>query len=310
MLRTYLDALALQRASKTGTRDAIEGEIEHQQMVLQQDFGKRAEMTLGISIANAEVGLGLHSERVGEEIVGAKQHVFFEAFDVDLEEVRLGNQAFGKEGVQAAGSHRTGLLVRRCFETTGPLQVHRAGGGICWIEMEHPFLVGITGRDEMVMPVRHAAGALSQLIYGFRDGIEAMDDQVVAEPVPGWIFAALNADVDEHEGLTQKACFHHPVGELGISVGKQIQALLLPALRGPARRPRSSNAAGERYFHSDDQKGEGAEPLFGGERGTGRSLRLVHGTFLPRIGDLELPYPSNLTGAEGVVRRAPPTCWA
>src|SRR5262245_60964574 len=40
-------ALALQCASKTGTRDAIEGEIEHQEMVLRQDFGKRAEMTLG-----------------------------------------------------------------------------------------------------------------------------------------------------------------------------------------------------------------------------------------------------------------------
>src|SRR5262249_29621932 len=126
-----------------------------------------------------------------------------------------------------------GLLARRCLETTDPLQVHRAGGGICWIEMEHSFLVGTTGRDEMVMSVRHAVGALSQLIYGFLDGIESMDDQVVTEPVPGWIFAALNADVDEHEGLTQKARFHHPVGELGISVGKQIQALLLPALRGP-----------------------------------------------------------------------------
>src|SRR5262245_21118598 len=80
MLRTYLDALALQRASKTRTRDAIKGEIEHQQMMLQQDFRKRAEMALGIGIADAEVGFGLHSKHVGKEIVGAKQHISFETF--------------------------------------------------------------------------------------------------------------------------------------------------------------------------------------------------------------------------------------
>jgi hypothetical protein len=142
------------------------------------------------------------AKRVGKEIVGAKQHVFFEAFDVDLEEVRLGNQAFGKKNVQAADSHRADLLIRRCFETTAPLQVHRGGSGVCRIEMEHPCLVGSTGRDEVEMLVRHALGALSQLIYGFLDGIESMDDQVAAEPVPGWILAALNANVDEHEGLT------------------------------------------------------------------------------------------------------------
>jgi len=59
-----------------------------------------------------------------------------------------------------------------------------------------------------------------------------MNDQVIAEPVPGWIFAALNADVDEHEGLAQKARFHCPVGELGVGIGKQIQPLLRLALRG------------------------------------------------------------------------------
>jgi hypothetical protein len=47
-----------------------------------------------------------------------------------------------------------------------------------------------------------------------------MHDEVIAEPVPGWIFAALNPDVDEHEGLTQQARLHHPVGELGIGTGK------------------------------------------------------------------------------------------
>jgi hypothetical protein len=66
------------------------------------------------------------------------------------------------------------------------------------------------------------AGAFAQLIYGFLDGIKSMNDEVIAEPVPGWIFAALNTDVDEHEGLAQKARFHHPVGELGGGVGKQI----------------------------------------------------------------------------------------
>ena len=183
-------------------------------------------MTLGISIADPEVGLGLHTERVGEEIVGTEQHIFFEAFDVDLEEVDLGNQPFGKKRVQAADRHRAGLLARRHFETTDPLRVHRAGGGICRIEMEHPFLVGIARGDAMVVPVRRMAGAFAQLLYGFLDGIEAMNDQVIAEPVPGSTLAALNADVDEHEGLTQKARLHHPVGERGVGIRKQIQPLL------------------------------------------------------------------------------------
>src|SRR5262245_42748931 len=245
MLRTCLDALALQRASKTGTRDAIEGEIEHQEMVLQQDFGKRAEMAFGIGIADAEVGLGLHTERVGEEIVGAEQHIFFEAFDVDLEKIELRNPALGKKRVQTADRHRAGLFARRHFETTSSLHVHRAGGGICRIEMEHPFLVGTTRRDAMVISVRHVAGAFPQLIYGFLDRVESVDDEVIAEAVPGWTLAALNADVDEHEGLTQQARLHHPVGEFGVGIGKQIHPLLRLTLRGAARRLRYYVAARE-----------------------------------------------------------------
>src|SRR5437899_688944 len=137
-------------------------------------------MALGINSADAEIGFGLHTEHIGKEIVGTKQHIFLETLDVDLEEVRLGNQAFGKESVQAADSHRAGLFVRRCFKTTAPLRVHRAGGGICWIEIEHPLLVRITRRDSMVMSVRPAVGLFSQLIYGFLDGIESMNDQVIA----------------------------------------------------------------------------------------------------------------------------------
>jgi len=78
--------------------------------VLQQDFGKRAEMTLRISIADAEVGLGLHTEHVGEEIVGAEQYVFFEAFDIDLEEVGLGNQPFGKKECRDDGPAPSGFV--------------------------------------------------------------------------------------------------------------------------------------------------------------------------------------------------------
>src|SRR5262249_57847299 len=99
--------------------------------------------------------------------VGAKQYVFLETFDIDLEEVRLGDHAFGKKRVQAADGHRAGLLVSRRFETTGSLRVHRAGGGICRIEMEHPFLVRTTSRDAMVMSVRHPAGLFPQPIYRF-----------------------------------------------------------------------------------------------------------------------------------------------
>jgi hypothetical protein len=46
--------------------------------------------------------------------------------------------------------------------------------------MEHPFFLRIPRRDSMVMPVRHAVGAFSELIYGFLDGIEAMNDQIIA----------------------------------------------------------------------------------------------------------------------------------
>src|SRR5262249_46010922 len=153
VLRTRLDALALQRAPKTGTWDAIEGEVEHQEMMLQQNFRKRAEMALGIGITDAEVGFGLCSERIGEEIVGAEQDIFFETFDIDLEEGGRGNEALGKKRVQAADGPRAGLLVRRRLETTSPLRVHRAGGGICRVEVERPSLVGATRRDAMVMSI-------------------------------------------------------------------------------------------------------------------------------------------------------------
>ena len=202
-------------------------------------------MAFGVNIADAEVGLGLHTERVGEEIVGAEQYIFFEAFDVDLEEIELGNPPFGKKGVETTDRHRAALFARRHFETTSPLHVHRAGGGICRVEMEHPFLVGIAGGDAMVMSVRRVAGAVPQLIYGFLDGIESMNDEVIAEPVPRWIFAALNPDVDEHEGLAQKARLHHPAGELGVGIGKQIQTLLRLTLRGAARQLRYYVAARE-----------------------------------------------------------------
>src|SRR5262249_14751976 len=122
-MRVGLDALVLQRAAKTGTGDAIEGEIEHQEMVLQQDFGKRAEMALGVSIADAEVGLGPHPGRVGGEFVGAEKYIFFEAFDVALEEVGWGNAALGKRRVQTADGHGGGFFARRHFETTSPLRV-------------------------------------------------------------------------------------------------------------------------------------------------------------------------------------------
>src|SRR5262249_46054484 len=153
-------------------------------------------------------------------IAGTEQDVLLEAFDVDLEEVRLRNQALGKEGVEAADRHRTCLLVDRRFETVAPLRVHRAGGGICRIEIERPLLVRIAGRYVMVIWVRRGARQLSQLINGLFDGIEPMNDQMIAEPVPGWILAALNTDVEEHERLEQNARLHHPVGELGIGISK------------------------------------------------------------------------------------------
>src|SRR5439155_8602614 len=106
-------------------------------------------------------------------------------------------------------------------------------------EMERPFVVGIARGDAMVVPVRRMAGAFAQLLYGFLDGIEAMNDQVIAKSVPGSTLAALNADVDEHEGLAQQARLHHPVGERGVGIGKQIQPLLRLTLRGAAPRLRS-----------------------------------------------------------------------
>src|SRR5262249_47759111 len=124
-------------------------------MMLQQNFRKRAEMALGIGIADAEVGFGLCSERIGEEIVGAEQDIFFETFDVDLEEVGLGNEALGKKRVQAADGHRAGLLVRRRLETTSPLPVHRAGGGIYRVGGGGPLLVGATRRGGMVSWILH-----------------------------------------------------------------------------------------------------------------------------------------------------------
>src|SRR5262249_24653713 len=116
---------------------------------------------------------------------------------------------------------------------------------------------------------------------GFRDGIESMHDQVIAEPVPGWIFAALDTDVDEHEGLTQKARLHHPVGELAIGIGKQIQTLLLATFRGPLVGCVPAMRREEDTSIPMIKKG-GARNRCSAERARGgRSLQMVHGTFLP-----------------------------
>src|SRR5262249_28400630 len=80
VLRVPSDALALERASKAGARNAIEGEIEYQQMMLQQDFRERPEMALGIGGADPEIGLGLDAKHVGQEIAGTEQDVLLEAF--------------------------------------------------------------------------------------------------------------------------------------------------------------------------------------------------------------------------------------
>ena len=83
----------------------------------------------------------------------------------------------------------------------------------------------------MVMAVRRAGGAFLQLIDGLLDGVESVNDQVIAQPMPGWILAALNTDIDQHERLAQNARLRDPGGKFGIGIGEQIQTLL-PFLRG------------------------------------------------------------------------------
>src|SRR5262249_58723876 len=110
-----------------------------------------------------------------------------------------GGRGAGEKGGAGGGPGQGGVLfARRHFETTSSLRVHRAGGGICRIEMEHPFLVDTTRRDAMVMLVRHVAGAAPQLIDGFLDGVESVDDEVIAGAGPGWALAAPDADVVDH----------------------------------------------------------------------------------------------------------------
>src|SRR5262245_8814894 len=149
-------------------------------MVLQQYFRKRAEVALGINSADAEIAFAFNTEYVGEQITGPQQHIFFKTLDIDLEKVRFGDQTFGTKGVQSADCHRAGLLARRYFETITPLRVHRAGGGICQVEIEYPFFVRVARRDSMVMPVRRAARPFLQLINGLLGGIESMNDQVIS----------------------------------------------------------------------------------------------------------------------------------
>jgi len=133
------------------------------------------------------------------------------------------------------------------------------------------------------VPVRQVAGAFPQLIYRFFDGIESMHDEVIAEPVPGSIFAALNADIDEHEGLAQKARLDHPVGELGVGIGKQIQPLLHPTLRGAAPRLCSEEDTSIPMIKSLQMIKEcrRVSVVFRREsEAAARSLPIVHGMFL------------------------------
>jgi len=90
--------------------------------------------------------------------------------------------------------------------------------------------------------------------------------------VPGSTLAALNADVDEHEGLTQKARLHHPVGERGVGIGKQIQPLLRLTLRGAAPRLCSEQDS-IRMIRKRRRVSVESEAA-------ARALPIVHGTFL------------------------------
>src|SRR5215216_6634694 len=240
------ESFAHQRSLKAGARQAVEAEIEQQEMVLEHDLGDGGEMALGIRRADAEARLRLDAEHAGrQQVPRALEDVLLESLDVHFEEIAAGDHPFGKQAVEAAHRNFAHLRARLAAKSAFALLEHRARERIRRVEIEIALPIGGTERDVVKMPVGPAGIAFLQAGDDFRNGIETMQYQIVAQNVPAHVGAALHPDVNDHERLARQSLARDPSGECGPVVEAKI---FHRNLRTTKRETARSN---ERYRNSN-----------------------------------------------------------
>ena len=104
--------------------------------------------------------------------------------------------------------------------------IERAGARIVDAEEEIALAVLAAGRDPVIVTTLPVVGvALAEITDHFLDGVEAVDDETVAEQVPARVLAALDSDVDHDEGLGEEIVRHDPSGEASVLIEAEVHGV-------------------------------------------------------------------------------------
>src|SRR5262245_32704344 len=170
----------------------VEYKIEDQKMTFQRKFRQSPEMALWISGAHPEIRLRFQAKHAGtQEFSRTNQYVLLESLDVDFDKIGFGNLAFGQQAIQAPDRHRPDLLRRVLVKSIGPPSIHRAFGWIDRIEVEGLLAISVSHGHAVIMPIGAAAVLFGQLLHNLLDGIDTVNNEMIAEGYTTNIIAAL-----------------------------------------------------------------------------------------------------------------------
>jgi hypothetical protein len=168
---------ASERTLKACTRDAIEADVEDEQLVVQQHVMQRGKMPLGIGRTDAEIAFGLDAQHAsGQQLTRAEKHIFLKTFNVDLEEVSSRDDALVEKCVEAADRYVASLLFWHYIESTFAAQIHRARRRIGRVEVKNSLFIRGTRRHPVVMSIFIARASLFESSHSFFDRVEAMEN--------------------------------------------------------------------------------------------------------------------------------------
>src|SRR5262249_32970829 len=88
-------------------------------------------------------------------------------------------------------------------------------------EEEIALAVLTAGRNPVIVPIAVAV-TLAEISDHFLDGVEAVNDETIAEQVPARVLAALHADVDHDEWLGEKIVRHDPSREARVPIEAKV----------------------------------------------------------------------------------------
>jgi hypothetical protein len=119
-------SVANERVLEACARDAVERDVESQEVIFQGNFCDCCKMAFRISGTDPEIGLGLERQHARvQALARVKQHIFFESLHIDLDVIgcwdcALGEQAGG--GSEPSGAARSSLPQsgRSTADTSSP----------------------------------------------------------------------------------------------------------------------------------------------------------------------------------------------